>query len=483
MVGFAIALGIALLIAVAACVWLAIGRAGVTARAGAAESEVRRAGEELGRAEARAAEDRRGAEARLAALQARIDEQGGALTQRIEEIARLEEQLTKEREMFAARQHELGEREVELKKRITEINEQFEHTFKSLAQNALTQSQQQFLTLAEQRFKTHQTAAGADLDARKKAVEELVRPIGETLRKADERLGAIEKQREATFATLSEQVRASGQASEMLRTETGKLVNALRKPQVRGAYGEIQLRRVVEVAGMRNYCRDFETQGSVRDTDGRLLRPDMVVTLPSERQIVIDAKTNIGAYMEALEGADEAERERCLERFAAHVAEQVNKLAAKSYWDQFEKAPEFVVMFVPGDQFIDAALSRRPELFEAAASKRVILASPSTLIGLLRAVELGWKEQRLAEEAKELRRLGEELHDRAAKVWETAAQVGESLERTVKKYNEFVGSVEGRLTPTLRKFEEAGVRSAKALPSPVEVTVLPRPLDMVRGDG
>jgi len=475
-----VVLAVVVLAAGAGCVWLAIARGRALGAAGAARAECDGLSAELSRAREGAEAARRESSEHAGRLQARIEALMGEIGELQTLGATLREQMTGAEDRFRVERESLALRHAEVERKHEELNRRAAEAFKSLAGEALSHSTGELLRIAEERFKQQHQAGQHDLELRRRAVEELVKPIGETLKKADERLGVIEKQREASFATLSEQVRAAGQASEMLRTETGKLVSALRKPQVRGAYGEIQLRRVCEVAGMRNYCRDFTTQESVRDSDGKILRPDMVVSLPNDRVVVIDAKTNIEAYLDALEAATPAEADGALDRFAGHVADQVGKLAAKTYWDQFEKAPEFVVMFVPGDQFIDAALSRRPELFETAASKRVILASPSTLIGLLRAVELGWKEQRLAEEARELRRLGEELHERAAKVWEAAAQVGESLERTVKKYNEFVGSVEGRLTPTLRKFEDAGVRSAKVLPSPAEVVVLPRVMDGVK---
>lgn len=476
-------LGVIALAAGAACVWLAMARGRALAERAAAEAGVARLTEDLARERGVLEALRREAAERGAAMQGRLDELGAEVGELEVRNATLREQHQAMEERSRVEREGLELRRADLERKHEELSKRAAETFKALAGEALSASTRDFLKLAVENLKSQQQAGSHDLELRRRAVEELVKPIGETLRKADERLGAIEKQREASFATLAEQLRAVSEASGMLKQETGKLVSALRKPQVRGRYGEVQLRRVAEVAGMRGYC-DFSTQESVRDWDGKLQRPDMTVKLPNDRVVVIDAKTNIEAYIDALEAPTPAEADAALDRFAGHVADQVGKLAAKTYWDQFEKTPEFVVMFVPGDQFIDAALARRPELFELAASKRVILASPSTLIGLLRAVELGWKEQKLAEEAKELRRLGEELHERAAKVWELAGEIGECLGRTVKKYNEFAGSVEGRLTPTLRKFEEAGVRSAKALPSPAEVVVVPRLLDVgVKGEG
>jgi len=309
-------------------------------------------------------------------------------------------------------------------------------------------------------------------------VEQLVKPISETLAATRERLESIERARAEHFARFYEHMEQIAGASSGLREETARLTKALSRPEIRGQYGEIQLRRVAELAGMTSYC-DFCEQASVRDGDGNLLRPDMVVTLPNERVVAVDAKTNTYAYIEAVNARDGAEREACLDRFARHVAEQAKKLADKRYWSAWEGSPEFVVMFVPGDHFIDAALARRPELMEQAAQMGVILASPSTLIGLLRAVAVGWREHRLAEEANELFALGRELHERAAVAFEHVAGLGGALEGAMKKYNQMVGSIDARLTPTLRKFEEAGARSAKPLPELKPVDGMARTMQML----
>jgi DNA recombination protein RmuC len=235
----------------------------------------------------------------------------------------------------------------------------------------------------------------------------------------------------------------------------------------------VQLRRVAELAGMQGYC-DFSEQDSTVDSEGNALRPDMIVRLPSERVVVVDAKTNIQAYLEALDAERPEDAEACLERFARTVADQAAALGKKRYWAQYDGSPEFVVMFIPGDQFIDAALARRPELLEHAARQGVVLAGPATLIGLLRAVAVGYKEQRLAEEARELRQLGVDFHARAIKAFGSLAELGPILDRAVDKFNEFVGSYQGRLEPTLRRFEEAGAGSGKEMPVIEEITVRAR---------
>lgn len=406
-----------------------------------------------------------------------------------EEAARLQEQLRAAEDRHVA---ELAQREgvyqervaalealrEEQRRQVAELNEKYQSTFGSLAAEALKSSSGEFLKLAKEAFAAERAKAEADLEKRRAAVDELVRPIAETLKRTDEKLATMEKARTESFATLAEQIRGVQEAGHVLRAETGKLVRALREPHVRGRYGEIQLKRVAELAGMQAYC-DFAEQAQTVGEDGKALRPDMVVKLPNDRCVVVDAKTNIQAYLEAIEAETPEACEACLDRFARHVAEQAQALARKKYWAQYDGSPEFVVMFIPGDQFIDAALSRRPDLLEAAAGQGVIMASPSTLIGMLRAVAVGWQEERIAREAEELRRLGAELHKRAADAMEHVAKLGRALDGAVDCYNRFVGSYQTRLEPTLRRFDAAGVKGAKELPGVEPLTVRSRELDGV----
>ncbi|MCC6677238.1 MAG: DNA recombination protein RmuC [Phycisphaerales bacterium] len=465
---------IAALVAGAAAIALLIARGRGAADTAVARASLAAADARAARAEAELAEARRllaDETARREKLHADLSERNHALELRAAQLdqeleARLaghREELIKAQEIYRAQLTALEQRERDLETKLAEYRKDAADTFRALASDALKHSSTSFLELAKQSFAAEQARAKGELDQSRLGVQQLVAPIGETLKKTEAKLAEIERQRLESFATLSSQIRTVADAAGLLGQRTEKLREALSKPQVRGRYGEIQLQRVVEVAGMKSYC-DFNTQESVRDTDGRAQRPDMTVKLPNDRVIVIDAKANIGAYVEAMEADSPEASEACLQRFAGHVADQVGKLAAKVYWDQFDKTPEFVIMFVPGDQFIDAALQRRPELFELAAQKRVILASPSTLIGLLRAVELGWKEQRLAEEAVELRQLGIDLHERACIAFRHLGDLGRAIESTARKYNDFVGSYETRLEPALRRFQDAGVKSAKELP-------------------
>jgi DNA recombination protein RmuC len=452
-----------------AAVWLAIGRARLAAELSAARSELVQRSDALARAEA--ARNEREAEAaqlRADAVQARADLHA-ALDRHTQELEHAE-RLSQER--LAAVQRE----KAAIEKAFTELRTQAAETFRSLAAEALSKSSQDFLNLAEVKLKAAHQAGAAELEKRKQSMEHLVQPIAETLKKTDEKLAAIQGEWAEDRGRLAAEIKSMGAAGELLRSETGRLVRALSKPEVRGRYGEIQLKRVAELAGMKDYC-DFAEQSSQRDDEGRLVRPDMVVRLPNERIIAVDAKTNTYAYVEAVNAATPEEQEVHLERFARHVCEQVGALSKKQYWAKFEASPDFVVMFVPGDQFLDAALARRPDLLEQAASASVLLATPSTLIGLLRAVAVGWREKRLDQQAAELFALGRELHERASRAFGLMVELGGSLDRAVKKYNELVGSYQSRLEPTLRRFEEAGARSGKELPDVKAVEVSARVVD------
>lgn len=348
--------------------------------------------------------------------------------------------------------------------------------FKSLAGDVLREVKQDFLQLAEKTMEFEREKAAGDMERRRKAVDDLVKPIAETLKKTEEKLGAIEKERGAAYAGLTAQVVDMVAANRQLREETGKLGRALSKPQVRGRYGEIVLERIAELAGMKAYC-DFTTQSTIDGADGARVRPDMIVRLPNDRRIVVDSKMNTDAYMAALDATSPEQVEEHLRTFARHVQAQVAALGKKEYWAGFDFSPEFVVMFVPGDQFVDAALEREPSLLDFAAERGVIIASPSTLIGLLRAVHVGWREKQLTDSAGELFKLGRELHERASIAFGHVSGVGKAIQDAMTRYNEFVGSVDMRLMPTLRRFEEAGAKSARDVPALDNVEVEMRRLN------
>lgn len=393
---------------------------------------------------------------------------------RAERVAR-EEDENVHQEMLRRERQAAAEHREDLEKRLTQAHAQLEEKFKALAGDAMRRSADDLLKLADERFNKQQASHAAEMQKGKLAVEQLVKPIEETLKRTDEKLAEIEKARLSQHASLAEQIKGATAASELIRLEAGKLTRALSKPEVRGRYGEIQLRRVAELAGMASYC-DFAEQSTLFDSDGNIQRPDVEVKLPNGRVIAVDAKTNTQAYMDAIEATSPEAQGVALDRFAKHVVEQAQALGGKKYWANYDASPEFVVMFVPGDQFVDAALSRRPDLLDVAAQKGVILASPSTLIGLLRAVAVGWREKKVQDQARELFELGKELHERVSNFYSHARRVGKNLDQAVGSFNDMVGSFESRVTPTLRKFEDAGVKSAKELDPPPEVVTRVRTL-------
>ncbi len=347
-----------------------------------------------------------------------------------------------------------------------EARERFAASFQALSGEALRRNNHSFLELAAETLSRYHEGAKLDLLRREEAIEHLTAPLQESLERVDRTIQHLEKARIGAYESVTEQIRTMSASQRQLLLETGNLVQALRSPVTRGRWGEIQLRRVVEMAGMVDHC-DFFEQITVSNDDVRF-RPDLLVRLPAGKNVVVDAKTPLKAYLDAIDEGDADKRKEQFYRHAQQVRTHIELLARKAYWDQFEQSPEFVVLFLPGEAFFSAALEHDPALIEFGADRRVILATPTTLIALLRAVFHGWKQERLAQNAREISDLGRELFKRLADMGTHIDKLGRSLGSAVESYNRAVGSLETRVMVTARKLRELEVA-----PEGMEIPPLP----------
>ena len=357
---------------------------------------------------------------------------------------------------------------------LTQMGAALEKRFVGLASEALGKNSESFLKLVSERFEKHSESAKEDLQKRHTAIETLVKPLGESLTKFEQQVVEIEKARTGAYEKITEQVKSLAEGQTTLRSETTRLVQALRRPETRGRWGEYQLRNVLEMAGMTKHV-DFVEQPTITGDEGRL-RPDVIIHVPGGTSIIVDAKTPLDAYLSALDAPDEATRERRLADHARQMREHVRALASREYSKALSEAPDFVVMFVPGESFFAAAIESDPDLLEKAWRDKVLISTPTTLIALVKMIAFGWQQETLAENAKEVAALGRDLYDRIGTFGRHMGDLGKSLRRTVEQYNKGVGSLESRILPAMRKFETLGVTSdnSSSIPSPEPVELEPR---------
>lgn len=352
---------------------------------------------------------------------------------------------------------------------------QLNNDFSALSNQALQQNNESFLKLAQEKLKQFQIQAKNELGEKEKSIQNLVKPIQEALNKTEKQIRQIEHERKEAYGALTQHLNSMAETQTALQSETRNLVKALSRPEVRGQWGELTLKRLAELAGMVEHC-DFFEQEHVSAADGSL-RPDMVVRMPGNREIVVDVKTPLDAYLKAMEASTDELRQQALAKHARNVKQRIRELSAKSYWNQFKNSPEFVVLFIPGDQFLSSALDCDSQLLEEAMQQKVILATPTSLVALLRAIAYGWRQESLAENAEHIRNIGDDLYHRLAIFAEHLNKLGKSLSGSVQHFNKAVGSFDSRIIPGAKKFTEMGISEKKPLQRIDQVEANPRALE------
>ncbi|MGB7161017.1 MAG: DNA recombination protein RmuC [Tepidisphaeraceae bacterium] len=417
-------------------------------------------------------------EQRCADLSARLDREA----QQTESLRQIVSGAEKDAATLAAQLQSAQDNIAEQKRLLDDAHDQLRAAFASVSQEALAKNNEAFLALAKERFGQLSTEATGSLEQRKAEIEGLLKPMQQLLGQYQVRVSEIERSRVESYSMLREQLGVLAETQRTLNTQTHQLVSALRRPNARGQWGEITLKRLVELAGMSNRC-DFVEQMTVErrgdqggDTDDGRQRPDVLINLPGGRQIVIDCKATLDAFLDAAAAPDEDTRKLCMQRHCAQVRARARDLAQKSYWSQFARSPEFVVMFLPGEAFLYAAVEHDGNLIEDCLKNRVIVATPTTLIALLKAIEFGWRQEEVTQNAEEIRELGKQLYERIATLAGHFARLGANLDTVVSTYNQAVGSLETRVLVTARKISEMGARTDKELPEPQLIDTRPREL-------
>jgi DNA recombination protein RmuC len=407
-----------------------------------------------------------------------------AAKQEIAEHRAFEQEREKEfRELYSEKNRleaKLTEREESYQRELAQFNkqkEELEKSFQALASKALETNSDQFLRLATERLDRKSMEHVNTLKEKSEQFQQIVTPINEIIKKLETDITKVEKERLEQFSKITEQLKSVTDASDSLRKEASSLSSALRRPEVRGSWGELQLKRVVELAGMSQYC-DYEEQVSLKKEES-LQKPDMVVRLPNDRVLVIDSKAVLDAFLDAVEADTPEKRQVALERHAKNLRARVKELAKKSYWDQFENTPDFVVLFVPNEALLQAAVEQDRDILEDALSDRIIVATPTTLVALLKAVAYGWQQESIAENAMEVIKTSKELYERVAKWVDKMGDVGTKLQSATRSYNEAVGSLERRVLPSARRIKDLGLKEMADLPNLAEIDLNARELKAV----
>jgi len=391
--------------------------------------------------------------------------------QNIEEVRGKIESLQREKTVAETRNEEAAKRIEEQKRILDEAQEKMTTTFQALSGESLKSNNKAFLELARENLEAVLKEARGDIDKKEESIKNVVKPLEDTLKRYEHQIGEMEKARASAYGNLENQIRSLMATQQSLQKETGNLVTALRRPEVRGRWGEVTLKRVAELAGMTAYC-DYTEQVTINTEEGRL-RPDMIVHMPAGREIVVDSKVSLDAYLEAIQAEDDELKKEYMAKHSQQVRKHMRDLSTKKYWGQFEKAPDYVVMFVPGEAFFSAAIENDPTLIEDAMQSRVFIASPTILIALLHAIAYGWRQEQIGQNAQDIANLGKELYERFQPFLEHVGKTGGSLSQAVVAFNRMVMSLERRIIVSVKKFRELGASSDKELPEVKQVEQIP----------